>query len=94
MTRPASPCPFYRILCEYVPMADRTDELEAENAKLRAENAKLRAALEPFAEMGRVMMGRRHHMEAVIQYGLARTVKVHHLIAAHEARAALGGENV
>lgn len=35
MTRPASPCPFYRILCEYVPMADRTDELEVENKKLR-----------------------------------------------------------
>ena len=41
MTRPASPCPFYRLPCEYVPMAHRTDELEAENAKLRAALAEL-----------------------------------------------------
>jgi hypothetical protein len=68
-------------------------EASQDMIKAAAEIEQLRAALEPFAEMGRVMMGRRHHMEAVIQYGLARTVKVHHLIAAHEARAALGGEN-
>lgn len=42
MARPASPCPFYRMPCEYVPMAHRADELEQENAKLRA-------ALKPFA---------------------------------------------
>lgn len=36
MSRLASPCPFYRMPCQYVPMAHRTDELEAENAKLRA----------------------------------------------------------
>lgn len=35
MTRPASPCPFYGMPCQYVPMAHRTDELEQENAKLR-----------------------------------------------------------
>jgi hypothetical protein len=35
MTRPASPCPFYRMPCQYVPMAHRTGELEQENTKLR-----------------------------------------------------------
>lgn len=33
---PALPCPFYRMPCEYVPMANRTHALAAENAKLRA----------------------------------------------------------
>ena len=46
MTRPASPCPFYGMPCQYVPMAHRTDKLEAENAKLRAAVQ----ALLPFAE--------------------------------------------
>jgi hypothetical protein len=66
------------------------DELRAENEKLRAEVEKLRAALEPFADMGRAMMGRKHPSEAVVQYALALTIKVFHLVAAHEARAALG----
>lgn len=57
-----------------------------------AENAKLRAALEPFADMGRAMMGRKHPNEAVVQYALAPTIKVFHLVAAHEARAALEGK--
>lgn len=35
MARPASPCPFYGMPCQYVPMAHRTDELEQENTKLR-----------------------------------------------------------
>ncbi len=33
---PALPCPFYRMPCEYVPMANRTNALAAENAKLRS----------------------------------------------------------
>jgi hypothetical protein len=56
---------------------------------LRAENEKLRAALEPFADMGKAMMGRKHPNEAVVQYALAPTIKVYHFVAAHEARAAI-----
>lgn len=66
-----------------------TDEI----ATLRAENEKLRVALEPFADMGKAMMGRRHHNEAVVQYAMAPTIKVFHLVAAHEARAAITQEN-
>lgn len=58
----------------------------------RAENEKLRAALEPFADMGKAMMGRKHPNEAVVQYALAPTIKVFHLVAAHEARAAITQE--
>lgn len=53
------------------------------------ENEKLRAALKPFADMGKAMMGRKHHNEAVVQYALAPTIFVHHLVSAHEVRAAL-----
>lgn len=56
---------------------------------LRAENERLRAALKPFADMGKAMMGRKHHNEAVVQYALAPTIFVHHLVSAHEVRAAL-----
>ena len=64
------------------------EALRAEVEKLRAEVEKLRAALEPFANMGKAMMGRKHHNEAVVQYELAPTIKVFHLVAAHETRAA------
>ena len=66
------------------------NHFRADVEKLRAEVEKLRAALEPFADMGRAMMGRKHPNEAVVQYALAPTIKVFHLVAAHEARAALG----
>lgn len=65
------------------------EAFRAEVEKLRAEVEKLRAALEPFADMGRAMMGRKHPNEAVVQYALAPTIKVFHLVAAHEARAAI-----
>ena len=64
------------------------EEGAAEIERLTAENEKLRAALEPFANMGKAMMGRKHHNEAVVQYELAPTIKVFHLVRAHEARAA------
>ena len=35
MVRPASPCPFYRMPCEYVPMAHTAHALKEENEKLR-----------------------------------------------------------
>ena len=56
------------------------------------EREKLRAAVEPFADMGKAMMGRKHPNEAVVQYALAPTIKVFHLVAAHEARAAITQE--
>ena len=59
------------------------------NILLHEKNEKLRAALEPFADMGRAMMGRKHPNEAVVQYDLAPTIKVFHLVRAHEARAAI-----
>lgn len=59
---------------------------------LRAEVERLWAALEPFGDMGKAMMGRKHPNEAVVQYALAPTIKVCHLVAAHEARAALEGK--
>ena len=64
------------------------NHFRAEVEKLRAEVEKLRAALEPFADMGKAMMGRKHPNEAVVQYALAPTIKVFHLVRAHEARAA------
>ena len=65
---------------------------DAENERLTAEVEKLRAALEPFADMGKAMMGRKHPNEAVVQYALAPTIKVFHLVAAHEARDAITQE--
>ena len=65
---------------------------EAGVARLTAEVEKLRAALEPFADMGRAMMGRKHPNEAVVQYALVPTIKVFHLVRAHEARAAITQE--
>lgn len=58
---------------------------DARITALRAEVERLRAALEPFADMGRAMMGRKHHNEAVVQYALAPTIFVFHLVAAHTA---------
>ena len=68
------------------------NHFRAEVEKLRAEVEKLRAALEPFADMGKAMMGRKHHNEAVVQYDLAPTIKVFHLVRAHETRSAITQE--
>lgn len=66
-------------------MVTGSTALAIENMALRARIKQLEAALRPFADMGRAMMGRRHHNEAVVQYSLAPSIMVHHLTAAYAA---------
>ena len=70
----------------------KADDLGKLASSLTARVKELEGALEPFADMGRAMMGRKHPNEAVVQYALAPTIKVFHLVAAHEARAAITQE--
>jgi len=58
MTRETKPCPFHGTLCEYVPMAERTDAQSAEIAHLKADVERLRAALERIDRMVGIFLRR------------------------------------